>query len=350
MTRIALLIVADSATPELEKLLLLTVNSAIASCANAPGTEFSILCAEKNEHFRDVLASMDFSTKVLVVAQSTAPFNYNGELNALARLATRETGPDYFILANSDLEFIGDCIPRLTVTMQQQQMLSASPYDPIVHGIQYGISPDGSIVPGYSIRRHLTGWCIFVQKDALTAIGGLHEGVAFWYSDNIYADQLRKALIDHSLVTDCICEHAGSKTLFTKQQSNQQHLTISEFDKYQSARRLLGAIDSVSIDNNIKIASLGSLQQFLTVCHLLTFPAFERHRETLFRQAVWSFHTLQPVSIMSALFLMGSTRVIMTKVLYTELWTVIKNRLDQSYHGIARFIRWRLIWENFTKD
>jgi hypothetical protein len=41
----------------------------------------------------------------------------------------------------------------------------------------------------------------------------LNEGVSFWYSDNIYGEQIKHAGVKHALVCSSFVTHLGSSTL-----------------------------------------------------------------------------------------------------------------------------------------
>jgi hypothetical protein len=66
---------------------------------------------------------------------------------------------------------------------------------------------------GYKIGELLTGWCIFTDKELWKQIGKLDETHRFWYSDNVYANQLKAKNISHALICSIQVDHAGSRTL-----------------------------------------------------------------------------------------------------------------------------------------
>ena len=58
----------------------------------------------------------------------------------------------------------------------------------------------------------MASWTITVKREVLEAIGPLSERVSFWYSDNVYADDLQIYGIKHALVTGSKVDHIVSQT------------------------------------------------------------------------------------------------------------------------------------------
>jgi hypothetical protein len=159
-------------------------------------------------------------------------FNYNRALN----LGLKHATGDIHILANNDLIFkkgwsqIGDL-------MQSNNYHSASVMSQHTQGLKRG----DFIYEGYEIGKFLTGWCIFVDNYCLERIGKLDETVAFWYSDNIYACQLRAAGIPHGLFCNLRIDHITSKTLTQQSVSLQRKYQIGEQFKFRQREMYYGA-------------------------------------------------------------------------------------------------------------
>ena len=64
---------------------------------------------------------------------------------------------------------------------------------------------------GYGIGFELAGWCIFCDKSLWDKIGPLDESHNFWFSDNMYAKQLKAKGIKHALICNVKVDHMGSK-------------------------------------------------------------------------------------------------------------------------------------------
>lgn len=135
-------------------------------------------------------------------------FNYNRALN---QGLARATG-DIHILANNDLIFHPGW-SQIGELMQLNDFGSASVYSATTKEHR-GIEGD-FIYPGYLIGFSMAGWCIFATKETIKTIGKLDETYQFWYSDNVYADQLQRAGIKHGLFCNIRVDHLTSMTLKT---------------------------------------------------------------------------------------------------------------------------------------
>lgn len=153
-------------------------------------------------------------------------FNYNRALN----MGLEHAKGDVHILANNDIWFYPGW--------------SGIGKDMIGEGFDSGsvlsnyyrhekISQGNYILPGYEVGLHLTGWCIFVTKKCIEAIGRLDETFDFWYSDNVYSDQIKEAGIQHGLFCNYRVDHIVSATLSTLNNRQQAKYTIKERWNYR---------------------------------------------------------------------------------------------------------------------
>jgi len=97
---------------------------------------------------------------------------------------------------------------------------------------------------GYQVRFHIAGWCIGVDREMFKAIGGFNEAVRFWYSDNLYAEQLKIADVKHALVCNAFVKHIdfGSKTLKSLSSQEEMKLTRAQKNIYdKEVRRIWNA-------------------------------------------------------------------------------------------------------------
>jgi hypothetical protein len=133
-------------------------------------------------------------------------FNYNHCLN----LGLQYRTGDIQILANNDIIFqrgwstIGD-------TMRAQGYLSASALSN--HPRQRAFKRGDYAYEGYEICLYMTGWCIFCDSKLWDIIGLLDESYTFWYSDNMYINQLSAKRIPHYLICNVTVLHYISRTL-----------------------------------------------------------------------------------------------------------------------------------------
>ena len=157
------------------------------------------------------------------------PFNYNKCLN----FGIKHAKGDYFALCNNDLVFSFDWWAKLKPIFSLG-FGSLSPIDRKTASL-FGIDAGYHYFDGCEIRKHLCGWCIVMTKETYKTIGKLDESVMFWYSDNIYGDQLKYHDIKHALVCCSFVDHVESYTL---SRSKQQKLLTSDQAKiYHIAKK-----------------------------------------------------------------------------------------------------------------
>jgi hypothetical protein len=156
---------------------------------------------------------------------------------------------DIHILANNDLIFHKGW-SQIGELMQLNNFHSASVLSQSHNGFEVG----DYVYEGYTIGKHLTGWCIFVDKYCIEQIGRLDESVNFWYSDDLYACQIKAEGIRHGLFCNCQVDHITSRTL-VKQSSNVQRIyqngQLTKFkqrQRYYAQRELL-------LQNNSQVVS-----------------------------------------------------------------------------------------------
>lgn len=204
-----LIIVARSTSP---RLIQMTQN-----CIDSAGADNVVLVETGND------------TKysgVNTYIQYEGGFNYNRALNRGLEVSKC----DVKILANNDLIFydwrsIGD-------DMINNGFDSASAWFKGSH------FPQGDFVyEGYGVATHLLGWCIFITKEAINKIGKLDESVDFWYSDNVYADQLKANGLKHGLFCNARVDHVGSQTLSTMPMKIKREYSLGQLAKYKSCER-----------------------------------------------------------------------------------------------------------------
>jgi hypothetical protein len=157
-------------------------------------------------------------------------FNYNHCLN----LGLKHRKGDVQILANNDIIFqrgwssIGE-------TMKTYGYLSASALSN--HPRQKAFQRGDFAYEGYEICLYVTGWCLFVDKNVWDKIGALDESYRFWYSDNVYIEQLKRAHIKHFLICNVLVLHYISRTLAKQDRKTKIELTNAERKNIQNRNR-----------------------------------------------------------------------------------------------------------------
>lgn len=163
-------------------------------------------------------------------------FNYNRALN----LGLKYAKSDIQILANNDLIFypgweqIGDL-------MKVNGYHSASVLS------QNAVFPRGDFIyEGYEIGKYLAGWCIFLDRYCLDKIGQLDESVSFWYSDNLYACQIKAAGIKHGMFCNLRVDHLTSQTLLKQSRSVMQKYQTGEQSIFRIRQKYYAERERVS--------------------------------------------------------------------------------------------------------
>ena len=132
-------------------------------------------------------------------------FNYHNTLNFAVK--THEFKSNYITFCNNDLIFTEGWASQLLQAMELNNLQCASPANiarPTVPQIIYG----------YEISKTFTGWCFTVRKDIFETIGLFDNEVTFWYSDNLFCEQLKFHDIRNALITDSIVKHKTSQSHF----------------------------------------------------------------------------------------------------------------------------------------
>jgi hypothetical protein len=156
-------------------------------------------------------------------------FRYNRVLNQ----AIRECETPLIALCNNDLVFRHGWYGECRKVMDTGGYLSCSPAG---RGCRVSL-PAGHRMEGYGIGQQLCGWCLIVRRELFDQIGALDEGVEFWYSDNLYAEQLRAAGVKHVLAGGRLVDHVESVTLNKKDTKERHRLTQLQREVFNGLRK-----------------------------------------------------------------------------------------------------------------
>ena len=200
----------------------------------------SIVAAE-NKIKANIIVLESFDEKVKFENAKTIffkekEFNYNRSMNE----GFKHTTSDYVFFCNNDLVFhdywADHCYSAFKMGYE-----SISPYCPVTTP-RY-MKAGEYLAVGYQVGVNIPGWCIGVQREMFKRIGGFNEAVSFWYSDNIYGEQLKIAKIKHALVCNAFVTHLdyGSKTLSTLSGQERLRLTRDQQTKYKKELKKLYA-------------------------------------------------------------------------------------------------------------
>jgi hypothetical protein len=153
-------------------------------------------------------------------------FCYNRALNS----GIEYSDADVLILANNDLVFYHGW-SQIGLLMVANGFGSASALSQ--WHFKKGFAQGEFIYEGYNIETLVTGWCLFVLRETINKIGRLNEDFDFWYSDNMYAEQIRNAGIRHGLFCNIRVDHLTSATLKTLPARKQRKYSFDNVRKYR---------------------------------------------------------------------------------------------------------------------
>lgn len=168
-----------------------------------------VLVGNQDQYSLNAIASLSCVEMIL------QPFdgNYNRSLNKAFKLCQN----DYIAFCNNDVIF--------TERWFENMLPYFDTFDSVSPSEERLSEP---FLEGYKIRTHIKGWCIVMKRETYLKIGGFDESVAFWYSDNIYAEQLKKHKLRHAVIGSSIVHHVGSATLKTLSIEQQKELTTGQ--------------------------------------------------------------------------------------------------------------------------
>ena len=138
----------------------------------------------------------------LEVIHPKVPFGYHRYLN----IGVKAGKSPYVVLCNSDLTFEKNwALNIINAFNQNPTALSACSWCPQTQGSNE--SHVNNVYVGYRVRAEIAGWCIFQQRKIYEILGQLNEDVDFWFSDNIYSNELELRKIQHILVPSSVVNH-----------------------------------------------------------------------------------------------------------------------------------------------
>lgn len=172
-----------------------------------------------------VYEQTDFKYYDCTTINYSIPFHYNRLMNMGLGITTNR----YVALCNNDLEFRYGWATECIRIMEDYGVYSCSPNHQENRSEKkfrrgYGIGIGGEV----------KGWCIMCNRNIFDKIGKLDESVSFWFSDNVYADQLKKHKETHLLALDARVDHIRSQTIDRMPQKINHELTANQEKKYAS--------------------------------------------------------------------------------------------------------------------
>jgi GT2 family glycosyltransferase len=183
-----------------------------------------------------------FNILIIESNKSLKPFNYTNTttiyprgkfgFNKYINIGLKNSGNDFVCLCNNDLIFHDGWANNILFEFNRDRDLySASSFCQFSQGVD-GIRPNSGLHYGYRIRKEISGWCIMTRRQTFQIIGKPDYNFKFWYSDNDYANLLKKHNLKHALVTSSFVDHIESQTLLAEKESHRKKLTDNEFLYY----------------------------------------------------------------------------------------------------------------------
>ncbi|MCX2573429.1 glycosyltransferase family 2 protein [Pedobacter sandarakinus] len=220
--KVDVIILSFAKTEVLKDMTAQTVKSLIDS-EDHKKIKFNIIVIESNHSIKPFEY---FGTETIY---SNQKFGYHRYMN----IGINRSNNSYICICNNDLLFHKNwCSEILKVLFADETIDSASPFCSIHHP-KIGLLPYTGIYSGYTVRKEITGWCLFFKRNILKKTGKLDEKFTFWYADNDYANTLQKHKIRHCLVSSSIVDHLESKTLETFNHEQQLKMTTRERFYYE---------------------------------------------------------------------------------------------------------------------
>lgn len=165
----------------------------------------------------------------ITIDYDKSDFNYNHALN----LGLSHAKNEWIILANNDLIFHKDFMFEILLAhAERPDILSFSPWNAMHNWHNFYFPKPKKIIEGYRICAELVGWCIIVKREVFEKIE-LKEHVNFWYSDNVYADELIKSGIKHALISTSKVDHITSQTKIVSNKEAKEAFSLYNREKSQ---------------------------------------------------------------------------------------------------------------------
>lgn len=193
-----------------------------------PGHDFEVVVVESCRSF--ALDGHSYQGCKMVIPNAAEPFNYNRWLRHGLRYSS---GAEWVVLCNNDLIFTKGWFTAIMHAYERlgREIKSFSPWDDGTHPALFKYTHPFYI--GTRIAHEVAGWCLVVRRDILDKIH-LDDRVDFWYSDNIYIDQLTALGEKHALIRDSEVYHLRSRTLNSLPPAEQRRITINQAIKYRN--------------------------------------------------------------------------------------------------------------------
>lgn len=246
-------------------------------------TQIAIDTAIENENILSVKVIVVEKQELVEYAncknlKQTGEFSYNKYLNYGASFGDSE----YISFCNNDLVFGHNWASEIIHEMIKENVSSASPYchlSNIKNGTEIKQRTGNHF--GHEVRREICGWCFVWKRDLWNKIK-LDERLAFWASDNSFAQQLIHANERHMLSTTSFVSHLsnGSNSL-NSMQEQEKNLLMQE-----QVRKFNRLYDKNLFELGTDIYTSDDVTVIIPVCGDINYwkPLYERAQNSVLNQ------------------------------------------------------------------
>jgi len=172
---------------------------------------------------------------VLLPSSEIGEFNYNKYMNYGIDYV-RNNNNEFVVLSNNDLIFHKGWFSEIFKYKDKADSFSSwNTYENWHDNYIPNIPKSVNYLEGYRIAHEMTGWNFVVKQKVFDKIR-LNEGVDFWYSDNVYIDDIQRFGFKHILVRNSFVDHICSKTFKTLSKEEQNDITKEQLNKYNNVK------------------------------------------------------------------------------------------------------------------
>lgn len=195
----------------------------------------SIRSSEQNHSFNIIL--MESHNEIIQLGQdltlpASIPFNYNKTLD----IGIQNSNSEWIVMANNDLIFEKNWFTEILNAQKERPDISSFSSWNNFGRWHHNRLPDAEdIREGYKIGDEICGWILIIERKNYLKLN-LVSDVSFWYSDNIYANEIQRNNLKHALVKKSIVNHLTSRTLFNGK-VDVKKLTEDQAKNYENWRR-----------------------------------------------------------------------------------------------------------------
>jgi len=142
------------------------------------------------------------------ILYTETPYNCHRAVKSALHLLQNE----WVAICNNDLIFYKFWLSEILAAHRARpDIVSFSPWNELRQWHPTCFPERQHINVGYRTGYEFCGWCIVIRRDVLLSME-MDERCDFWFSDNIFVDELRAKGLNHALVATSRVDHIQSQT------------------------------------------------------------------------------------------------------------------------------------------